>query len=105
LEGWKARGGVVTMPYAVDIAALTSLRVRNDLVLQMLLKQVIDLDPAHAIDPVGAGRSISNAALFVCDEERAEAIVKIIRRRYKPCELPLYHSKTGKGGWRSVKHG
>jgi hypothetical protein len=95
---------VVIMPYAVDIAALTSLRVRNDLVLQMLLKQVIDLDPAHAIDPSSESFT-KKAALFTCDEERAEAVVAVIRKRYAHYELPLYHSKTGKGGWRSVKHG
>jgi hypothetical protein len=92
------------MPYAVDIAALTSLRVRNDLVLQMLLKQVIDLDPAHAIDPT-SGKFTAKAALFTCDEERAEAVVTIICKRYESYELPLYYSKTGKGSWRSVKHG
>jgi hypothetical protein len=90
------------MPYAVDIAALTSLRVRNDLVLQMLLKQVIDLDPAHAIDDPSSG-GITKAALFTCDEERAQAVVTVIRKRYAHYELPLYYSKTGKGGWKSVQ--
>jgi hypothetical protein len=37
-----------------------------------------------------------------CDEERATAIVEIIRKRFKKHELRCYRSKTGKGGWKRV---
>jgi hypothetical protein len=94
------------MPYAVNLAALTSVRVREDFILQMLLKQVIDLEPGHEIqcmpDKVAA---IGVGVPFTCDEERAEAIVRVIRQRYRHEELPIYYSKTGRSGWRYSRVG
>jgi hypothetical protein len=94
------------MPYAVNLAALTTIKARNDFVLKMLLKEVLDLEPSHLIESdtdkiVGIGVG----ARFACEEDRAAAIVAIIRQRYEHYELPVYYSKTGNGGWRYVKRG
>lgn len=42
------------------------------------------------------------ALTLACDEERAQAIVEVIRLKYKKHEMRCYQSKTGKGGWKRI---
>ena len=90
------------MPYAVDLAGLTNVRVRQDFILKMLLVQVLDVgNPVECQADKMAGTGVP----FICGEERARAIVAVIRMRYKHWELPIYYSRTGDGSWRYVRGG
>jgi len=89
------------MPYAVDVAGLTTVRARDDFVLKMLLAEVVDLDGPTV--ECKRDKFAGVGVLLRCDEERAEAIVKLIRRKYEHWELPIYYSKSGSGGWAYVK--
>lgn len=86
--------------YAIDVAALTSLRVRDDFILKMLLGEIVDRDPDHAIDCAGSKKFVVKGAPFLCDDERAWAITAIIRKRYERYELPIYRKE--KGRWKRV---
>ena len=87
------------MPYAIDLAGLTTIKVRNDFVLKTLLADVLDMDhPVECALSKMAGTGIP----FTCEEQRAKAIVTVIRMQYKHCDLPIYYSKTGNGGWRYI---
>ena len=86
------------MPYAVDLAALTSTKVRKDIVLQVLLVQVLDME--HPIECMPNKAAGGVGMPMRCDEERAEAIATTIRLKYRHDELPIYYSRTGTAGWR-----
>lgn len=90
------------MPYAVDLAGLTTIRVRGDFVLKMLLASVLDMTNPVECQP---SKMAGVAVPFTCNDERAEAIILIIRQRYRHDELPIYHSRTGNGGWQYSKIG
>ena len=48
-------------------------------------------------------RDIAGEAIVLnCDDERGEAIVAVLRLRVPRDRLRMYHSRTGKGGWRAV---
>jgi len=87
------------MPYAVSLPGLTIPRVRGDFILKVLLCDVLDMDnPVECQLNKAAGTGVK----FNCDEERAKAIIKIIRQKYEHWELPIFYSKTGNSGWRYV---
>lgn len=86
------------MPYAVNIADFTG--QRDDWGLGLLLAPVID-ERAQTVE-INSKRFDAVGARLICDEERAEAITKLVRHRYKRHQLRLYYSKTGKGGWKRI---
>jgi hypothetical protein len=89
------------MAYAINIADLT--KYRDDYVLMtVLLGPVLNRDPERIVWVGGAERVDEIGVRLECDEERAVAIVEIIRMRLKRYELRIYHSRTGKGGWKRV---
>ncbi len=77
-----------------------------------------DLMSLQVLDPVGAllfppsiigeviaaesRRVAQDAAILKVDEERAEAIVTLVRKKYKKKQLLMYRSKTGRGGWKRI---
>ena len=48
------------------------------------------------------GRIDGRAVLLNCDDERGQAIISTIRKKYKRHELRCYSSKTGRGGWQRL---
>lgn len=85
------------MYYAVNLADWVA--KKNDVGLNILLS------------PVTARRETVNAetkrfdgtAVFLeCSEERADAIVKVIREKFDRNRMRCYRSKTGRGGWKRV---
>ena len=43
-----------------------------------------------------------NALVLECDEERAAAIIAVIRLKHPRNVMRCYTSKTGRGGWKRV---
>lgn len=84
------------MPYAINLIDWAA--KKDDFGLVLLLRSVIDRDSRIETNP----RRIDELALRLsCDEERAEAIVEIIRLKYERHQLRCYHSKTGRS-WKRV---
>ena len=88
--------------YAANIADLTA-HAQNpmDAIPLHLLSTVLDWEPTNVIEcerrrAVGMG----DGALFLCEDERAEAIIKIIRTKYKTYQWRFYQ-KTARG-WKRV---
>ena len=88
------------MPYAVNVAAIT--QPGTSLWLSLLLAPVTE--GRRLVYNVEQEGSIDNVGIVLeCDEERAEAIVQVIRLKFpKPYQLRCYYSKTGNGGWKRV---
>ena len=87
------------MPYAVNLADITG-RER-----QVMAGALIAPITPHRIllDNVESKGYIADVGLLMeCDEDRAGAIVQVIRLKYKNYELRCYYSKTGNGGWHRV---
>ncbi len=87
------------MPYAVNLADLTGQLdpvIAGALIAPVAPNKVLlnNVEPEGYIADVGL--------LLECDEDRAEAIVEVIRRKYQKHELRCYYSKTGRGSWRRV---
>jgi hypothetical protein len=88
--------------YAANIADLTA-HAQNpaDAIPLMLLTQAIDTDPEHAVecerDQVAG---MGHGSPFACDEERALAIIQIIRKKYKKTQWRFY--QKGKRGWKRI---
>ena len=87
------------MIYAVGLMAMAELtRTATGLPLLILLKGIVEETPIQTM------RGMQHQALPVRDgvsRERWQAIVKLIRSRYRYPEFPLYE-KT-KGYWRAVR--
>jgi hypothetical protein len=86
------------MYYAINLFDWTA-RAEGNLPLKILIPaDVIDREPFV----VNKARMDETAVRLVCDEERATAIVGLLRKKYKPWELRCYQSKTGKGSWKRI---
>lgn len=78
--------------YAVNIADWHA--YENEAMLNALLLRVISMESRIArCEPEIDGDGI----VLDCDEERGEAILHVIRKRFKRNQLRFYHSETGKG--------
>jgi hypothetical protein len=103
------------MPWAVNLSDLTALQQAasgqtyhdtdelrlNARMLLMLLRPVLSAD---VVECEGSSRvvGIGDGVLLSCDDERGEAIAKIVaRKRPQRAVVPrLYYSATGNGGWK-----
>jgi hypothetical protein len=65
----------------------------------LLLELVIDR--THSID-INTRRVDEIAMAMTCTDERAQAIIQIVRRQYRKHQLRFYHSVSGSGGWKRV---
>jgi hypothetical protein len=72
---------------------------KDDFGLMLLLGPVVDRDDVIMCEE---DRADSMAIPLNCDQERSNAIVQFIRKRYKRHELRIYHSASGDGSWRRV---
>ena len=87
------------MPYAVNLADWAA--HKDDIGLSILLRPVVDSNGGtvivntHCYDGVGVP--------LACDEERAEAVVAVIRKRYATHIVRCYYSKTGHDEWKRAR--
>jgi hypothetical protein len=102
------------MPWAVNLSDVTALQQAasgrtyhdtdesrlNARMFLMLLHPVLG---TNVVECEGGSRvvGIGDGVLLSCDDERGEAIAKIVaRKRPQRAVVPrLYYSKTGNGGW------
>ena len=82
--------------YAVNVADWHD--YRDDVGLKVLLQPVI---PGRQMVIAEKDRADGMALVLECDDERASAIVALIRKRYEKHALRCYWSKTG-NSWRRV---
>ena len=88
--------------YAANIADLTA-HAQNpmDAIPLGLLSTVLDREPANAIAcERGKAVGLGDGALFLCEDEQAEAIIQIIRRKYKKWQWRFYQKTNC--GWKRV---
>ena len=88
--------------YAANIADLTA-HAQNptDAIPIGLLSTVLDKEPANVIEcERGKAVGMGDGASFLCENERARAIINIIRLKYKTYQWRFYQ-KTPKG-WKRV---
>jgi len=91
------------MPYAANIVDLVA-RERNpkDAIPLGLLKVVLDLEPEHAIEcERGKVAGLGHGAPFLCADERAAAIIQVVRMVYPKKYQWRFYEKT-KRGWKRI---
>jgi len=84
--------------YAVNLAEW--LAYKDDIGLQIILMPIANRD-VDAVVMCQEDHADSMAVILECDEERAAAAVKLIRKRYAKHRLRCYQSKTGES-WKRV---
>ena len=90
------------MPYAVNICDMTAF-VGPDEPLNIFALLLNPVTPGRVMVKANPKYLDEGAILLECDEERAEAICLILRRKFpEKWKMRLYHSKTGKGGWKRI---
>lgn len=83
--------------YAINISDWSTLR--DDFTLKIVLLPVVPED-SETVE-AEKGRVDGLALKLDCDDERGEAIVWVVRKKYERHELRMYHSNTG-GSWKRV---
>jgi hypothetical protein len=83
------------MVYAVNIGDFITL-AKSDAALRFVIGPLID--PSAVIE-VERGRIDGFGAILDCSEERASAIIEIVRKRRKKYQFRFYQSETGEGSW------
>ncbi len=87
------------MRYAVNLADLSTFKQRGDIGVEFLVVPVIQSGLTVEINK----RRVDGVAVILdCDEERAEAVVAVLRKKLARNVLRCYKSKTGRGGWRPI---
>jgi hypothetical protein len=61
--------------------------------IRPVMGQAVDVEPA---------KFDGAAVVLECDEERAAAIVAVIRAKYKRNQVRCWQSKSGAGSWKMV---
>lgn len=71
---------------------------------------IAELGPGLLIGPVIGrqvdlgGDTVDNVAITLdCEQDRAEAIVYVLRKKFEWKRLRVYSSISGNGGWKPVK--
>lgn len=83
------------MVYAVNVGDFITL-AENDAALRFVIGPLID--PSAVIE-AERGRIDGFGAVLNCSEEKANAIIEIVRKRLKKYQFRFYQSKTGNGSW------
>lgn len=86
--------------YAVNLGDLMALKMRDPVAMLCLFPPEI-FEPVSTIE-AERGRVDAPALVITCPEERVEAIIWVIRRKYGRAQLRFYRSLTGNGGWARV---
>ena len=81
------------MPYAINIGDLT----RDEIIAHFLIA------PVATDEIINANKKMLDEGAMVlgCNDERAEAILHVIRLKHPKNLMRVYYSKTGKG-WKRV---
>jgi hypothetical protein len=85
--------------YAIHLADLL-LVLRDEFALRTLLKPLVENQHLVEVTP---GMFDGVALVLNCDDERAAAVVKVIRLRYRRDQVRCYRSTSGRGSWRQVR--
>lgn len=88
------------MPYAVNL--IDFMANKDDVGLAIILLATGLVDKESAPVTVDKNRVDETALPLDCDDERGQAVVELIRKKYKRHELRCYRSKTGHGGWKRI---
>jgi len=83
--------------YAINLASLHA--HCDTLALKMLVGPVLGDEPKTV--ECERGKMDGMGIVLDCDDERAEAIIYVIRKKYKRNELRCYHSTTG-NSWNRI---
>ena len=91
------------MPYAASLVDLMAHKKNpKDKIPLMLLESVLDLDPKHVIEcERGKVVGLGHGAPFLCDDERAAAVIQIVRMVYPKKYQWRFYEKT-KSGWKRI---
>ena len=83
--------------YAVNLGDWVA--QKDNFAVAILLQPVIGRQDVVEAEP----RRIDGTAVVLdCDDERAAAIVSIIRLKFQKYQFRCYHSNTGRGGWKRI---
>ncbi len=85
------------MHYAVNLINLMSLRELDPIGALLFPPEIL----GDAIMPEKR-RLGTDSVRLTCNEERAEAIVTLMRQKYTKPQFMMFRSKTGKGGWKRI---
>jgi len=85
------------MFYAVNLVNLMSLKELDSIGALLFPPDIL----GEAIIPERR-RVGTEAVRLTCDQERSEAIIELIRRKYNKTQFMIHVSKTGKGSWKRV---
>jgi len=81
--------------YAVNLTSLMKLQETDPVGALLFPLSIL----GEAIEPIK--RRLGHTAItLLVDEARGAAIVQLVREKYQKYEFLLYHSETGKGGWK-----
>ncbi len=83
------------MPYAVNLADLTV--KGREVVTGCLIAPVC---PSRTLVSAEPGRGDGIGVLLECEDEQAQAIVEVLRLKFKPHDMRCY--KRERGRWRRV---
>lgn len=87
------------MRYAVNLADLLELRQRGIWAADLLALPLIQ---SGQVVQINRRRVAGVAVILDCDEERAAAVIAVLRKKLPRNRLRCYRSKTGAGSWKGV---
>ncbi len=83
------------MQYAINVADMS----RDSFLCGVFISPVTS---SRQFVEAEKGRVDGSAILLECDAECADAIVKVIRKKWAKHLIRCYQSKTGHGGWKRI---
>ncbi len=85
------------MFYAISLVNLMSLKELVPIGALLFPKKI--LGDAVITEKARYG---TESVRLTCSEERAEATVALIRKKYSKSQFLMFKSKTGNGGWKKI---
>jgi len=86
--------------YAVSLCDLLTVG-RRDPIVKMVLSPHIDSEQTVSAENRKVA-GIGYAVVLTCSDEQAEAMIEVMRMKYKRYQLRFYSSATGNGNWKRV---
>lgn len=91
-------GSFAEYRYAINLADLMGL-IRNDFAIQILINPVLSRETILA---EGDDRMDGTAVIMTCETERSQAIIELLRRKYKKHVLRCYQCNVEKSDWKRI---
>lgn len=85
------------MKYAVTLVGLMNLKELDPVGSLLFPKEIL----GETVIPEKR-RLGMESIMLTCDQERAQAITELARKKYSKTKFPIFVSKTGNGGWKRV---